>query len=114
MSEYSDFAAGEDAGSPPRIRILIADDHPMLREGVSAVIEMQPDMEIMGEAEDGEQAIARYQFVPAPVFEARNRVTAAVAARDPDGAVAIFGAPRGNVRQSPPGHVSVQGHCRKQ
>ena len=39
------------------IRILIADDHPMLREGVAAVIQLQADMELVGEAENGAQAI---------------------------------------------------------
>jgi DNA-binding NarL/FixJ family response regulator len=40
-----------------KIRVLIADDHPMLREGVAAVIQLQPDMELVGEAENGAAAI---------------------------------------------------------
>jgi DNA-binding NarL/FixJ family response regulator len=44
-----------------KISILIADDHPMLREGVSAVIEMQPDMMVVGEAATGDEAIAAYE-----------------------------------------------------
>lgn len=40
-----------------KIRVLIADDHPMLREGVAAVIQLQPDMELVGEAETGAAAI---------------------------------------------------------
>ena len=36
-----------------RIRILIADDHALVRGGLRALIEPQPDMEVVGEAEDG-------------------------------------------------------------
>ena len=43
------------------IRILVADDHPMLREGVMAVIEAQPGFEIVGEAADGAEAIALFR-----------------------------------------------------
>lgn len=42
------------------IRILIADDHPMLREGVAAVIALQSDMTIAGEASTGEEAVAQF------------------------------------------------------
>lgn len=42
------------------IRILVVDDHPILREGVCAIIEPQPDMEVAGEAASGSEAIARY------------------------------------------------------
>jgi DNA-binding NarL/FixJ family response regulator len=43
------------------IRILVADDHPMLREGVRAVVETQPDLAIVAEAESGEAAIAMFE-----------------------------------------------------
>ena len=40
------------------IRILICDDHAVVREGLRALIGTEPGMEIVGEAADGEQAIA--------------------------------------------------------
>ncbi len=41
----------------PKIRILIADDHPIVREGLAAIVSAQPDMELAGEAADGAQAV---------------------------------------------------------
>ncbi|MBI5842520.1 MAG: response regulator transcription factor [Chloroflexi bacterium] len=43
--------------TPPKIRILIADDHPIVREGLGAILSAQPDMELVGEAADGAQAV---------------------------------------------------------
>lgn len=39
------------------IKILFADDHEMVRIGVSAYLSSQPDMEIIAEADDGEEAV---------------------------------------------------------
>jgi DNA-binding NarL/FixJ family response regulator len=39
------------------VRILLADDHKMMRDGLRAVLEREPDMEVVGEASDGHGAI---------------------------------------------------------
>jgi DNA-binding NarL/FixJ family response regulator len=39
------------------IRILVADDHPMLREGLVGVLSTQPDFEVVGEAADGSETV---------------------------------------------------------
>ena len=41
------------------IKILIADDHEMVRIGVSAYLSAQPDMTVVGEAENGEEAVKK-------------------------------------------------------
>lgn len=40
------------------IRVLIADDHTIVREGVHLLLKAQPDIDVVGEAADGQQAIA--------------------------------------------------------
>ncbi len=41
-----------------RLRVAIADDHPLIREGVRHLLEAQPDFEVCGEAVDGAGALA--------------------------------------------------------
>jgi two-component system, NarL family, response regulator LiaR len=40
------------------IRVLIVDDHPVVRQGLRYMLEQRPDIEVVGEGSDGEQAIA--------------------------------------------------------
>ena len=42
-----------------KIRVLIADDHALFREGVRALLNAMPDIEVVGEASDGEAAITQ-------------------------------------------------------
>lgn len=44
-----------------RISVLVVDDHPLLREGIAAVLLGQPDMALVGEAGDGREALLQYR-----------------------------------------------------
>jgi DNA-binding NarL/FixJ family response regulator len=44
-----------------KIRVLVVDDHTGMREGISAVVNAQPDMIVVGEASDGDEAIEKYK-----------------------------------------------------
>lgn len=41
-----------------RLRVILADDHAVVRAGLAALINAEPDMEVVGEAADGRQAVA--------------------------------------------------------
>ncbi len=40
------------------IRVLVADDHPVVREGICTMLELEDDIEVVGRAADGEQAVS--------------------------------------------------------
>ena len=46
----------------PQIRILIADDHPIVREGLRGLIAVQSDMVVVAEASNGREAIQQFRI----------------------------------------------------
>jgi DNA-binding NarL/FixJ family response regulator len=46
---------------PIAIRILVVDDHPVVRAGVAGLVEDQPDMKIVGQASNGREAIQQFR-----------------------------------------------------
>ena len=50
-------------GTDPRqIRILTVDDHALLREGIAALVEDEPDMKLVAEATTGKEAIEKFRL----------------------------------------------------
>src|SRR5260370_22132630 len=49
------------AGKKPNIRILIADDHPIVRDGLRKLLTLEDDFEIIGEAGDGREVLDKVQ-----------------------------------------------------
>jgi DNA-binding NarL/FixJ family response regulator len=46
----------------PRIRILSVDDHPLLREGLATIINSQPNMELVGQAANAQEALQQFRL----------------------------------------------------
>ena len=51
----------------PTVRVLIADDHPLWRKGVRALLEVEPDMEVVAEAADGAEVLRLLRSVAVDV-----------------------------------------------
>ena len=51
----------EASQSPGLIRVLITDDHPVMRHGLRAAVSVERDMEMVGEASNGQEAIAMFR-----------------------------------------------------
>ena len=47
--------------APAKIRILSADDHPLMREGIAAILNAEPDVEIVAQASGGGDAIQQFR-----------------------------------------------------
>lgn len=54
-------SAGNPAATAAPIRVLVADDHPLLREGIAAVLAAHPGLQLAGEAGDGVQAVEQFR-----------------------------------------------------
>src|ERR1700683_5733934 len=57
MTSTADARAADPAGVE-RITVLIADDHPVVRQGLQVRLSVQDDIEVLGEAAEGGQAVA--------------------------------------------------------
>lgn len=49
------------SAGPSSIRIMAVDDHPLLRQGIAALLKATPDMQLIAEASDGEEAVAQFR-----------------------------------------------------
>jgi DNA-binding NarL/FixJ family response regulator len=55
------MAADADKPEPP-IRVLVVDDHPLLRGGIAAVLDSEPDFEMVAEAGNGREAVEAFRL----------------------------------------------------
>src|ERR1700733_10746018 len=45
----------------PRIRVFSVDDHPLLREGIAAIIDNQPDMQMVSQAANSQEGVEQFR-----------------------------------------------------
>jgi two-component system NarL family response regulator len=90
--------AADKVDLAPRIRVLVADDHPLLRLGLRNLIDAQPDMHVVAEAGDGAEVVQAYakhrpdvtlMDLRMPVLEGPEAI-AQVIAGDPDARIIVL------------------------
>jgi DNA-binding NarL/FixJ family response regulator len=89
-----------------RIKVLTVDDHPILREGIAAVLEGQADLELVGEATNGREAIESFRTCQPDVvlmdlqMPEMNGIDAIVAIRSefPDARIVVLTTYKGDVQ----------------
>ena len=91
---------------PERIRILTVDDHPLLREGIAALVNAESDMKLVAEASNGEEAIEQFRLHRPDVtlmdlqMPAMNGIEAVTRIRDefPDARIIVLTTYTGDVQ----------------
>jgi DNA-binding NarL/FixJ family response regulator len=84
----------------PRIRVLLADDHPVIRMGLSLMLQYEPDMEAVAQASNGREAVEQYALHRPDVVLMDLRMadldgadaTAAICATFPTARIILFSA----------------------
>ena len=61
LHSYEYIAIGSKVEEYMTIRVVIADDHALLRQGIRNVLELEPELTVLGEAADGEEAVRQVE-----------------------------------------------------
>src|SRR6185369_10289206 len=88
------------------IRVLVIDDHPLLRDGIAALLEGQPDMKLIGQGGTGREAIDQFRILHPDItlmdlqMPEKNGIEAIIAIRqlDPDARVIVLTTYSGDVQ----------------
>lgn len=103
------------------IRLLVVDDHPLLREGIAGVLEGEDDLQLVAEAADGDEAVAAFRRHRPDVtlmdlqMPRRNGVDAIVAIRAefPDARIIVLTTYAGDVQALRALQAGAQGYLLK-